>query len=262
MTPDRAEEFVKQNKEQGADYIKLMQDNGSVVGWPQIPTASLELQKAIVSASHRHNLLAVAHATNMEDTMLVLHAGVDGLAHTFLDQPPSPELIDLYRSTNAFLIPTLSILASITGSERSTTAHFASSIPDPTTKATMCDALNLPGPNASISHAYASVRALKAAGIDIVAGTDAVPGVKGTAIGPSLLQELYLYVERCGLSAVEALRSATGTAARRFGFEDRGRIEVGRRADLVLVRGNPVAEGRIEDLRRVVGVWKEGVRCI
>lgn len=249
---------MKLNKEQGADYIKLMQENGFSVDFPEVAAASLELQKAVTSAAHRHGLLAVAHATNMAETMLVLRAGVDGLMHTFADRHPSSELIQLYQETGAFVVPTLTVLASLTGEERCTSARFASG--DDETKATMCDALDHKGPGVEIEHAYASVRELKAAGIDIVAGTDSVPGMKGTAIGPSLLEELYLYVERCGFTSTEALQSATSVSARRFRMEDRGRVEVGRRADLLLVRGDPTHN--IEDLRNVVGVWKDGIRCL
>jgi imidazolonepropionase-like amidohydrolase len=258
LTPETAEEFVKRNKEQGADYIKLMQENGHSVGFPKVVAASLELQKAVTSAAHRHGLLVVAHATNMEETMMVLRAGVDGLTHTFADQWPSSELIQLYQQTGAFVVPTLVVLASLTGEERGTSARFASG--DGETRAIMCDALNHHGPGVKMENAYASVRQLKAAGIDIVAGTDAVPGVKGTALGPSLLEELYLYVERCGFPPAEALKSATSVAARRFRLEDRGRIEAGRRADLLMVRGDPTHD--IEDLRHIEGVWKAGVRCV
>jgi imidazolonepropionase-like amidohydrolase len=249
---------VVENKRQGADYIKVMQENGFSVGFPGIAAASTGLQKSVIAAAHRHGLLAVAHATNMEETMMVLRAGVDGLTHTFADRYPSRELIQLYKDTGAFVVPTLVLLASLTGEERRASARFASG--DRETRATMCDALNHKGPGVWIENAYESVRTLKAAGIDIVAGTDSVPGMKGTAIGPSLHEELYLYVRRCGFTAEEALRSATSVAARRFRMEDRGRIEVGRRADLVLVRGDPTQD--IEALRHIEGVWKAGARCI
>ena len=54
----------------------------------------------------------------------------------------------------------------------------------------------------------------------------------------NLHQELLLLTE-CGLSNEEALRAATSSPARKFGLVDRGRIETGRRADLLLVKGDP-----------------------
>lgn len=55
---------------------------------------------------------------------------------------------------------------------------------------------------------------------------------------------------------MEALRSATETPARRFGLKDRGNIGVGKRADLLLVRGDPCKN--IRDTVNVEKVWKGG----
>ena len=66
-----------------------------------------------------------------------------------------------------------------------------------------------------------------------------------------------MYVERCGFTPTEALRSATSVPARRFKFlNDRGSIAEGLRADLLLIKGDPSTN--IEDLFNVVGVWKAG----
>ena len=103
---------------------------------------------------------------------------------------------------------------------------------------------------------------LKEEGIDIVAGSDAAAGLKGTGVGPSLWMELELLIERCGFTIMEALHSATALPARRLGFDDRGRVTVGRRADLVLVKGNVME--RLQTLwegEGIVGVWKEGLKA-
>lgn len=88
-------------------------------------------------------------------------------------------------------------------------------------------------------------------------GTDSATGLVGTAIGLSLHQELYLYNKRCGLTPLEALRSATGTTARRFRLKDRGRLVKGWRGDVLMVKGNPTV-----DLSVTLGiqkVWRSGV---
>ncbi len=69
--------------------------------------------------------------------------------------------------------------------------------------------------------------------------------------------ELSLYVQNCQFSPVEALRTATSVAARRFGLDDRGLIAEGKRADLLLVRGDPTEN--IGDTLNIEGVWKHGV---
>jgi hypothetical protein len=87
------------------------------------------------------------------------------------------------------------------------------------------------------------------AGVPILAGTDALPGF-------TLQRELELYV-KAGLTPAQALQVATWTAARHSRtLGDRGSIEVGKRADLLLVDGDPTRD--IADLRRVALVLKGG----
>ncbi len=95
------------------------------------------------------------------------------------------------------------------------------------------------------------VRTLHAAGVRLVAGTDV------QLWGFSLHRELELYVE-AGIPAAEVLRLATHGAATVVGRADElGSIAPGKRADLILVDGDPLA--RISDLRRVSLVMKGGV---
>ena len=99
-----------------------------------------------------------------------------------------------------------------------------------------------------------AVRVLRAAGVVILAGTDA-PN-PGTAQGASLHGELELLVE-AGLTPAEALRAATSAPAGVFGLKDRGRLAPGLRADLVLVDGDPSQD--IRATRAIVGIWKAGL---
>ena len=68
--------------------------------------------------------------------------------------------------------------------------------------------------------------------------------------------ELQLLVD-AGLSPVEALRSATILAAQQFGLADRGIIAPGRRADLVLIDGDPVQD--IRAVSKIAAVWCAGL---
>ena len=65
-------------------------------------------------------------------------------------------------------------------------------------------------------------------------------------------------MKHCGFTPEEALRAATGINARRFRLEDRGLIAVGRKADLLLVEGNPLED--IDNTLNVKGVWRDGHR--
>ncbi len=73
--------------------------------------------------------------------------------------------------------------------------------------------------------------------------------------GSSLHHELELLVG-AGLTTVDALRAATSRPARYFGLADRGVIEPGRRADLVLIDGDPLQD--ITATRSIRRVWCGG----
>ncbi|MCJ1445777.1 MAG: hypothetical protein MMC23_006282 [Stictis urceolatum] len=269
VKPETAEEYVQSQVELGADYIKIMQEDCCSLAMPtnSIPVPTLELQARIVEAAHKKGFLVVGHAISAGTTSVVLQAGADGLAHTFVDQALPQEVLDLYKKTGAFVVPTLTALASLTGEEQGVRDKFADiahkkGLIDDWTREVQKGFAGMRAETATVEHAYTTIRKLREEGVDVVAGTDAVAGFKGTAVGPSLWMELSMYVEKCGMSAVDALRSATSAAAKRFRFEDRGTVEVGKRADLVLVRGNVTED--IEALWEgdgIVGVWKQGIQA-
>jgi len=98
------------------------------------------------------------------------------------------------------------------------------------------------------------VHEMHEAHVHLLAGTDV--GAFGVLPGASLHEELELLVE-AGLPPAEALATATLEPARFLGREgDAGRIAVGQRADLVLLRQNPLEQ--ISAVRGVVGVVRAG----
>ena len=72
-------------------------------------------------------------------------------------------------------------------------------------------------------------------------------------------QELNVFVNKIGMSPVEALRSATSLVAKRFQFTDRGRLAEGLNADMLLVEGNPLED--IDATLNIRGVWRDGNLC-
>ena len=90
-------------------------------------------------------------------------------------------------------------------------------------------------------------------------GSDAARPAVGTAYGLTIHQEMSLFVDKCGFTPTEALRSATSLVAKRFGFSDRGQIKEGLRADLLLVEGNPTED--IDNTLNLRGVWTQGQLC-
>lgn len=139
----------------------------------------------------------------------------------------------------------------------------------------MCLCMSMATEECKVEYAYETVRQLKAAGVDVVwlvnssilleavlthgSGSDAAGPAIGTAWGLTMHQEMALFVNKCGFTPEEALKSATSVTARRFKFQDRGRIAEGLRADLVLVEGNPLEN--IDHTLDLRAVWKGGVLC-
>jgi imidazolonepropionase-like amidohydrolase len=87
------------------------------------------------------------------------------------------------------------------------------------------------------------------AGIPLVAGTD-------DRAGFILHRELELYV-KAGISPADALRIATWNGAKYTNLLDQlGSVVAGKRADLILVEGNPLEN--ISDIRHIALVMKDG----
>ncbi|KAJ4384951.1 hypothetical protein N0V86_000556 [Didymella sp. IMI 355093] len=251
------------SREMAPDYIKLMHESGTVMGF-KLSQPTLDLQRAIVEESRARGYLTVAHATCLQDTLDVLRAGVNGLTHTFCDQPPTPELVEAYKKNNAWCNPTLAAIGSLTTEGAALQHKFAhdprvAKLLSEDKRGNMCACMSFAAQHGKTEYAYASVRALREAGIDILCGSDAAGPAKGTAFGLSMHHELSLFVSEVGMTPAEALKSATTLTAERFGFKDRGVLEQGRNADLLLVEGNPLQ--RIDFTLNIRGVWREGKLC-
>lgn len=152
-----------------------MHESGKAVG---IEGSDLQqpreaVQRAVVDAAHKRGLKVVAHALSLKDTAEVLRAGVDGLAHTFFDEPLTPEVIELYKVNNAWLNPTLVASGSLTGESKDIIRSYSE---DPRVKSRISEdqvglmhhCLHMMSPNAKWEYAIDSVRQLKKAGVRIV----------------------------------------------------------------------------------------------
>ncbi|KAG6025462.1 hypothetical protein E4U41_001518 [Claviceps citrina] len=254
--------FIKLRKAD-ADYVKLFHEDGKCLG-ADLPKPSLELQRSVIETAHRNGLLCFAHAFGLRSAIEILKAGADGTAHTIVDCPPTPELIDAYKQNNAHCNPTLVGIASMTNEGLREQETYAT---DPrvqrflpgATKALMCKCVAMASETCRAEYAYESVRMMRKAGVDVIMGTDTTGRVGGMAYGVTAHHEIGMFVKHCGFTPTEALRSATSVTARRFRLKDRGRISKGLRADLVLVLGNPMDDiGNTLNLR---GVWKQGRLC-
>ena len=254
--PDEAQGFVDARIAEGSDYIKIMYEDGTSTGrsFNNISKATLA---AVVEAAHRRGKLALVHITTYQHAHDAIEVGADALAHLFIDQMPDPGFGSFVAEHHAFVVPTLTVRKSMTGTpDGAALIHDASLAPYLTRGdlGQLQSTFQFRGSHANYAVAQEALRQLKAAHVPILAGTDA--SMPGTAHGVSLHRELELLVQ-AGLTAPEALAAATSIPARAFGLHDRGRIAPGLRADLVLIEGDPSQD--ILATRHIRGVWKRGV---
>jgi imidazolonepropionase-like amidohydrolase len=260
-TKDGAVQFVRQQMENGADYFKIMIEEGTVMNAPGLPMMQPEVLKAAVDEAHKLGKIAIAHVLTAEAAKTAVEVGVDGLAHLFIDRPDwTPELIKSIADKGIFVTPCLVLNSSIIGKSA---CHVAKDVRveyklNEDWKMTMCSCFNT-FPSGNMEDNFNNVKDLFDAGVDILVGTDvSVPmaHLGGLAHGVSVHHEMQLLVE-AGLTPTDALKSATSVIAKRFSLTDRGQIAEGLRADLILVKGN--LSEKISDSLSILNVWKEGV---
>jgi imidazolonepropionase-like amidohydrolase len=256
-SPDQAQAFVDERIAEGSDFIKIIQDDGSAYNYPWKTLTNNEVA-ALIQAAHKRGKLAVIHAATLKNCEDALNAGVDGLVHLYFDDVYDPDFGRLAAKKKAFVIPTLSALKVIAGlpdPEGLINDADLSPYLKPSDVVNLKKAFPFATGAASYKTEEKALRQLKDAKVPILAGTDA-PN-PGTAFGASLHGELALLVS-AGLAPLEALKAATSVSAAHFHITDRGRIRPGFAADLVLVEGDPSVD--ITTTRRIVGVWRDGVR--
>lgn len=226
--PGDADAWVAARVDEGADYIKIVID---------LPGFEQQTVDALVVAAHTRGRKVVAHASRFDAVVMAQRAGVDILTHVSLDRAIGEEQAGELVAAGTVIVPTLTMMLGLVEGMK---------------------AAGVPGP--VYAPARASVAALHAAGMPIIAGTDAnaVPfSPSSPAFGASLHQELELLVD-AGLTPADALSAATSVASDHFDLDDRGRIAPGLRADLVLLGADPTAD--IAATRLIRGVWIAGIR--
>jgi imidazolonepropionase-like amidohydrolase len=262
-TVEEAIKHVHTQVENGADYIKIMIEEGTVMGAPGLPVLSDEILKAAVAEAHKFDKIVIAHVLTAHSSQIAIDIGVDGLGHLFIDRPEyTSKLVKSIADSGAFVTPCLVLNSSILGNPASELAN------DPRVYSKLSpewiDILNSSFntfPQGDMENSFKNVMDLHRAGVDILVGTDVapvpVPNLGGLAHGASVHHEMQLLV-KAGFTPIEALQSATAKPARCFGLNDRGRIAEGARADLILVNGDPTTN--ISDTLSIKSVWFKGVQ--
>ncbi len=260
-TVEEAIKHVHTQVDNGADYIKIMIEEGTVMGVPGLPVLSDEILRTAVTEAHKFDKLVIAHVLTAHSSQEAINLGVDGLGHLFIDRPEdTSELVKSIAESGAFVTPCLVLNSSIIGNPASELAN------DPRVLSKLSsdwiDILNSSFntfPQGNMENSFKNVMDLHRAGVDILVGTDVapvpVPNLGGLAHGASVHHEMQLLV-KAGFTPIEALQSATTKPARCFGLHDRGRITEGARADLILINGDPTTS--ISDTLSIKSVWFNG----
>jgi len=254
--PEEAQGWVDARIAEGSDYIKAIYDDALEYGSGRSrPTLTKETLHALAVAAHRRGKMLVVHIGSLQQAIDAIDAGADGLAHLFVGPASSPDFGKLAAAHHMFVVPTLTVLNTICATafdgQLAEDVRLKPYLP-PDAASALKASFGLPG-KISCEGASEALRQLQAAHVPILAGTDA--GNPGTTQGASVHGELELLV-RAGLTPIEALHAATAAPAAAFHLEDRGRIAPGKRADLVLVAGDPTID--IRNTRDIVSVWKAG----
>ena len=267
-TPDAARESVRRVKALGGVEIKLMLDDMDWCRAPKPPLVKVrpEIVAALIGEARALGLRAIVHAPGLADAKVAVAAGATGLAHGVLD-PIDEELLAVMRSRPVFYVPTMDIFDFLAGAGR----FVGGVISDPWAQRGLSPKSLAEFRSDAYSSMYRerfpnfdsletrlpvlreNLRRLHAAGVPVALGTDmwAFPG-----LGVSIEADLYV---KAGLTPLDAIRAATQTAARSLSIDaDRGTLEPGKRADILVLSADPVQDPK--NLRRIDAVYKRGRR--
>jgi imidazolonepropionase-like amidohydrolase len=232
---DEAREAVRQRYKDGADLIKITATGGvlSVAKNGQNPQFMTDELEAVVQTAKDYEMTVAVHAHGKEGMKRAILAGVDSIEHgTYMDD----EIFKLMRKHNVYYVPT--ILAGNFVAEKAKIDGYFPELVRPKAAAI--------GPliQGTFSRAHAN-------GVSIAFGTDS-----GVSAHGDNGKEFALMVE-AGMSEMDAIRSATYHTAKLLKIEDiLGTVEEGKLADLVAVKGDPLAD--ISLLENIPFVMKNG----
>jgi imidazolonepropionase-like amidohydrolase len=260
-TPEHARAAALANVRDGADFIKLMVDRLP----DDAPRIGVDEIRAAVEAAHAHGVRVVAHIGTLEDARDVARAGVDAWMHGVYREHLSDEAVAELAAFGIPMVPTLTVFDSyahaLDGPRTATTlerqiapAELLASfdhVPD--------DAPGLAAFRPFLEKLHAeresgrdNARRLHVAGVTLFAGSDPQSGVfPGAGLHRELAQ-----LAAAGLTPIEVIRATTIGPARfleRRDDPDFGQVAEGKRADLLLVAGDPTQDvAALDEIREVI----------
>ena len=264
---DEARADVREMAARHPDLVKLWLDD--VFG--TLPKMAPDIFRAAIDEAHRQRLRVAAHEFYLADAKALVAAGVDVLAHSVRDKPVDDELISAMKARHVMYIPTLALDESqfiyaehpawmdepifTAAVDPALLATWLSPEYREKTASSQSTARN----RRAFEMAMHNVKTLHDAGVFIALGTDS--GAMPTRIaGFGEHRELQLLV-KAGLKPDEALVCATAHSAEVIGQEnDRGTLQAGKRADFVVLSGDPLDD--IRNTTRLAMVWHGGMPVV
>jgi imidazolonepropionase-like amidohydrolase len=234
-SPDEMRRVVREIIRAGADNIKVATSGGvmsprSDPTRPHLRPAELEV---LVEEARAAGVHVLAHAQATEGIRNAIEAGIDSIEHgIFLDE----ETVDRMKQMGTWLVPTLMAPRGVLNA-----ASLGIVLPE----------WALRKAHEVIEAHKESVKLAIGAGVKIAYGTDSPVSPHGTNLGEfALMNDL-------GMPPLEVLKAATGEAARLVRVaDDVGTLEVGKRADFVVISGDPLD---FTDYRgRITAVYQDG----
>ena len=260
-TPEHARAAAEANIREGADFIKLMVDRLP----DDAPRIGVAEMRAAVEAAHARGVRVVAHIGTLEDARDAAQAGVDAWMHGVYRERISDEAVAELAAFGIPMVPTLTVFDSyahvLDGPRASTPLERQIASPELLASFEHVPA-DAPGirefrPFLEKLHAERdsgrdNARRLRRAGVTLFAGSDPQSGVfPGAGLHRELAQ-----LAAAGLTPVEVIRAATLDPARfleRRDDPDFGQVAAGKRADLLLVAGDPMQDlGALDEIREVI----------
>ena len=234
--PDEMRQKVRELVRMGADVIKVA-TSGGVLSPRDKPTHAHfrpEELEVLVEEATAAGIFVMAHAQAAPGIKNAIRAGIRSIDHgIYLDD----EAIELMLDRGTWLVPTLVAPRGVIDA-----ADAGASIP----------AASVAKAREVVETHKASFARAVAAGVKVAMGTDS-----GVTPHGQNLRELALMVEG-GMTPMQALVATTSSAAELMGLGDElGTLEAGKRADLVVVDGDPLDVATLGD--RIDSVYKDGV---
>ena len=259
---EEARRHVQELAQQKVDVVKIWVDDH----WGHYQKIRPELYRAIIDEAHKHQLRVMAHIFYLEDAKQLVAAGLDGLAHSVRDREIDDALIRALKEKKTFAIPTLvreestfiyaqppAFLDDPFFSRR-VDPDIIRQLKDPAYGARVKsdpDFSKFPG---QLKMGQKNLKKLWDAGVPIAFGSDTGPPARFQGFFEH--RELELMVE-AGLTPAQALQVATSNAAAALRLSpDFGTLAAGKRADLILLDADPLAD--IRNTRKINKVWIGG----